>query len=230
MKLQEKNYQQALRLRQAGNSYGEIRNLLGIPKSTQSSWFKNLKLAPDIRNILKEKQGNGLKALTLCNQQRTRLIRSENEKYRDTFETRVGHIKDRDLMLIGASLYWAEGQKTFNAKHGQYPFIRFSNSDQQMVVLFLKFLEKILSIPKSQVRGEIYIQPGLSPHNSLTYWYRTIRISKDNLKVYKALSRASKSKRPKNLLPYGTIHIRVNGREEYFKIKGIIDGIAKASL
>lgn len=229
MSPKEASHQQALRLRQAGNSYGEIWSVLGIPKSTQSCWFKNLKLNPDAQDILRRKQGNGLKALALCNQHRTHRIQNENEKSRNTFETHVQNINDRDLMLIGASLYWAEGQKTFNAKQGEYPFIRFSNSDPQMVILFLKFLKKILAIPKNKIRGEIYIQPNLSPHDSFTYWHSITGISKDNLKVYKALSQASKGKRPKNLLPYGTIHIRVKGRLQYFKIKGLIDGIIKAS-
>ena len=229
MALRNLDYQHAVRLRRAGNSYGEIRSAMGIPKSTQSSWFKNLKLPPYGRRVLREKQGNGLKALAVCNQQRTHQIKCENEKIRSTFEAYVKNINERDLMLIGASLYWAEGQKTFNATCGQYPFIRFSNSDPQMVVLFLKFLEKILKISREQMKGEIYIQPNLSSDHSLTYWHDIIGISKDNLKVYKALSRASGGKRPKNLLPYGTIHIRVRGRIEYFKIKGMIDGVMKAS-
>ena len=46
--------QKAFKLRMQGKSYGEIRTVLGIKKSTLSSWFKNLELPKSIKKILKE--------------------------------------------------------------------------------------------------------------------------------------------------------------------------------
>ncbi|TSC69390.1 MAG: Uncharacterized protein G01um101466_51 [Parcubacteria group bacterium Gr01-1014_66] len=110
------NYQDALQLSLNGSSYGEIKNFLGIPKSTQSYWFKDLELPAEAKKLLKKKQGNGLKALALFNNHRTKAIQKENEETRMAYEMRIVTLCDRELMLIGASLYWAEGQKLFHRK------------------------------------------------------------------------------------------------------------------
>lgn len=219
---------QALKLRLEGQTYGEIRVVLGIPKSTQSGWFKNLKLSPETRRILKEKQTRGLVALDKFNTQRTSTIQRENESIRITFETRVKTLETKNLMLIGAALYWAEGYKNFNQKGSGYPYISFANSDPKMILIFLTFLEKILNINKNKIKGRILIHPHLSMEVALKFWQNLTKIPKKNLRAYRALSRASNGKRPRNLLPFGTFQIRVNSRREFFKIRGLIDGIIKA--
>lgn len=72
----------------------------------------------------------------------------------------------------------------------------------------------------------LQVQPNLSAAKSLSYWHKVTGIPRERLRIYKVISRSSNRKRPKNILPYGTVHIRVNGRKEFFKVKGIIDGIA----
>ena len=129
-------------------------------------------------------------------------------------------------MFIGAALYWGEGQKVFTDKRGSYPHLCFSNSDPQILLVFLQFLERLLHVSRRQVRAEIHIQPNLSALQSLSYWHKVTGIPRERLRIYKVISRSSNHKRPKNILPYGTMHIRVNGRKEIFKVKGIIDGIA----
>ncbi len=54
-------YKKAFNLRVKGKSYGEIKEALGIPKSTLSSWFKNLKLPKSAQKILKKKDKKGRK-------------------------------------------------------------------------------------------------------------------------------------------------------------------------
>jgi hypothetical protein len=93
-------------------------------------------------------------------------------------------------------------------------------------LVFLEFLERLLYVSRQQVRAEIHIQPNLSAVKSLSYWHEVTGIPTERLKIYKVISRSSNRKRPKNILPYGTVHIRANGRKEFFKVKGIIDGIA----
>lgn len=213
-------------MRLQGKTYGEIRSLLGVPKSTQSSWFKQLTLSGNASTILKRKQGDNLKFFKQFNKARTVFIKDENEAVRKTYRAKVGKLSDRELMLVSAALYWAEGQKVFNNKRGGYPYLCFSNSDPQMLLLFLEFLERLLSVSRKEVRCEVHIQPNLSGAKSLAYWHRTIGIPINRLRVYKVISRSSNQKRPKNILPYGTVHIRVNGRRKFFKVKGIIDGLA----
>ncbi len=73
------------------------------------------------------------------------------------------------------------------------------------------------------------IYPNINPQEAIDYWQDITKIPKENFRYNIAVSRASQGKRPKHLLPYGTLQIRINGRREFFKIKGLIDGIIKAT-
>src|SRR3989344_959689 len=101
-----KDYQAALALRIKGKTYGEIRKAFGIPKSTQSSWFKKLELPKSAIKILQKKQRTGLIALGEFNKSRTLANQLENESIRLKYEKIVSRLSDRELMLVGASLYW----------------------------------------------------------------------------------------------------------------------------
>ncbi|TSC74046.1 MAG: Resolvase helix-turn-helix protein [Parcubacteria group bacterium Gr01-1014_33] len=130
-------------------------------------------------------------------------------------------------MLIGASLYRAEGYKNFNTARKNYPYIGFSNSDPQMLMLFMIFLKDVLMIEKEKMRLEIHIYPQQSLADACTYWRGITGIPEERIKAYVAVSPASRGKRPKNLLPHGTAYLRINSRQEFFKVRGLIDGIIK---
>ena len=88
-------------------------------------------------------------------------------------------------------------------------------------------LEKILGITKDRIKAPIFIYPGMIPEEAINYWQKLTNIPRENFRCQMALSRASQGKRPKNLLPYGTLQLRMNKRQEFFKIRGLIDGIIK---
>ena len=222
------NYQKALELRLQGQTYGEIRSLFGIPKSTLSNWFSKLKIGKKAQKTLESKRKNGYLKLVEFNKVRTVNIKKENESIRKKYESGIGKLTNRELALLGAALYWGEGYKNFNLKRGNYPYICFGNSDPEMTVVFMNFLERILNIPKSRMSGHVMIYPNLSPIKSVKYWQNLTKIPKDRIRYQVALSRASQSKRPKHLLPHGTFQIRVSQRQDFFKIRGLIDGIIKA--
>ena len=221
---------QALKLRLRGKTYGEIRGILNIPKSTQSYWFKKLNLSDRAQKIILGKQSKGLAALQMFNAKRTHSICEENKIIKGEYKNKVGFLNKRELALIGASLYWGEGYKNFNQKRGGYPYVCFANSDSKMIFVFMQFLEKVLNIKREKMRAEILIQPNLSSADALDYWHDVTKIPKEKLYVYKALSRASRGKRPKNILPYGTFQLKVSRRQEFFKIKGLIEGIIEAEI
>ena len=222
------DYHAALALRLKGKTYGEIRTLFGIPKSTQSSWFRDLKLSSNARKILKPKQRKGLIALGEFNKNRTAQISYENESIRKVYEAKVSKLNDRELMLIGAGLYWCEGQKSFNNKRGYiHQLINFSNSDPLLISIFLGFIKRILKIDENRIGGALILYPNLNPEEAITYWQKITSLPRERFKYCVAISRASKQIRPSRFLPYGTLQLKVNQRQEFFKIRGLIDGIIK---
>lgn len=221
------DYQEILNLRLQGKTYGEIKSIFNVPKSTLSSWFSKLVISKKAKDILKLKRKNGYLKLVEFNKVRTRRICEENESIRKNYETYVDNLNDRELMILGAALYWGEGYKNFKPTRGGYPYICFGNSDPKMVLVFIKFMEKVLGILKDKMRVQIMIYPGIGIKKVIDYWQGITKISRKYFRCQVALSRASQGKRPKHLLPYGTFQVRVTRRQEFFKIRGLIDGIIK---
>ena len=220
-----KDYQAALALRLDGKTYGEIRNIFKIPKSTLSGWFSNLKISRGARKILESKKKNGYFKLIEFNKSRTLSILKENEDIRKKYESYVGKLSERELSILGAALYWGEGYKNFNQRKSVYPYVCLGNSDPKMIIIFINFLEKILSIARDRMKAQVFIYPGIIPEKAINYWQKITGLPNENFRCQMALSRSSQGKRPFNLLPYGTLQIRVSQRQEFFKIKGLIDGI-----
>ena len=223
-----KDYEVALQLRMQCKTYGEICNLFKIPKSTLSTWFSKLEIDGDARKILETKRSNGYLKLIEFNKIRTQNIKQENENIRTEYQLKVSKLKNRELMLLGAALYWGEGYKNFNQKKRIYPYLCFGNSDPEMIVIFIKFMEEVLGITKQRMRAQVGIYPNMNPQETVDYWHSVTKIPREHFRCQVGLSRASQGKRPKNLLPYGTLQIRVTNRREFFKVKGLIDGIIKS--
>ena len=223
-----KDYQAALALRLEGKTYGEIRTLFKIPKSTLSTWFSDLKISNEARAILETKKRNGYYKLVEFNKIRTLNIHKENEGIRKKYESRINKLNNKELMILGAALYWGEGYKNFRLKRGTYPYICFGNSDPEMITTFLAFLERILGISKDRVKSQVMIYPNIVPSRAIKYWQNLTQIPEQNFRTQMAISRSSQNKRPWNLLPYGTLQLRVNKRQDFFKIRGLMDGIIKA--
>jgi hypothetical protein len=218
-------YQSALKLRLKGNSEGEIKKALGIPKSTLSSWFKNLTLPLKARKLLEKKGRMTRKHLMDFNRRRTLLIKSENKNIKEKSLKDIGQLSKRELMLIGAALYWGEGYRIEIQKHS--PTISFANSDPNMAVLFLRFLREILRIPEEKIRPRVQIFGNIEPKDAVKFWSRILLISPTRFHVYLAVSRAGSGKRPKNFLPFGTLQINVCDRANAFRIQGWINGLAQ---
>ena len=220
------DYSRALELRLRGKTYGEIRSLFNIPKSTLSVWFSKLQISKRAQKILRSKRRDGYLKLVEFNKTRTLKIQKENEDIRSNFKSRVGELSKREIMILGAALYWGEGYKNFTLnRRGSYPYISFGNSDPQMIKIFIDFMERILGISRNKIKTQVMICPKINAITAVDYWQTATKIPRENFRCQVALSRASQQKRPKHLLPYGTLQLRVNRRQEFFKIRGLIDGI-----
>lgn len=222
-----KDYQAALALRMEGKTYGEISSHFGIPKSTLSNWFSGLQLKNEVVRILELKRKAGYFKLLEFNRVRTKKIAQENESIRKSFESKIVRLDTRELMILGSALYWGEGYKNFRPKRG-YPYISFGNSDPLMHKAFIVFLEKILEIHRAKIKAQIMLYPGINAAKAVRYWHKMTEIPTQNFRTQLTVSRSSQGKRPWNLLPHGTLQLRIHKRGEFFKIRGLIDGIIKS--
>jgi transposase len=220
----------ALKYRLQGKSYNEITKLLGVPKSTLSGWFYNLQLSEPARQRLQSKVYEGsLKGLIKKNKQQTLTAQKNAKTIRTAASSQIAHLSKKELLLLGAGLYWGEGYKRPIVKNGKaksYHPVSLSNSDPKLVAVFLKFLREICEIKEEKLHAGLRIYQHQNAEQLLQFWTKLTNIPKERFeKFYYGVSKSSLGKRPFNILPYGTIQIRVNSTNTYHKIMGWIEGI-----
>ena len=123
--------ERALELRKQGRSYREILVEIPVAKSTLSLWLHSVGLSREQKQRLTEKK---LVAIHKGSQARKRNRIWEQEQIMDVARLEVGTLSWRELWLIGATLYWAEGAKEKEYRVGNR--VQFTNMDPQMIKLF----------------------------------------------------------------------------------------------
>ncbi|MFA4998614.1 MAG: hypothetical protein WC514_01205 [Candidatus Paceibacterota bacterium] len=221
-------HQEAVKLRLAGKSYNEIARALDVSKGSLSLWFKNLELTVAAKKLLEDKIRLAReRGLFKNNRRRTQSIKIENQRVRQTTAKEIRPFSRKDLLLIGAALYWAEGYN--RQENASSPYVSFGNSDPNMVALFLRFLREVMGISGDKMRPIIQVHQNVNIKSAISFWAKISNIPQERFRVTYQISRASKGRRPHNSLPYGTFKINVSSRKNFFRIKGWIDGLIKQS-
>jgi transcriptional regulator with XRE-family HTH domain len=143
-KSKEKN--EALSLRKLGYSISDISRKLMISKSTVSIWCRDITLSDKaIARIAKKSKSKSTTALLHYSESvrlRRQINTSESIK---SGKQKLGVISDRDIYCIGLGLYWGEGYKRGSQEFG------FTNSDANMVLFYLRWLETVFEIKKNDL-------------------------------------------------------------------------------
>lgn len=176
-----------------GKSYNEITRLLGVPKSTISTWFGKTIRKPWSRKIMLEHLASirKLAAPALRNKWRkkreeeTRLIKTKIEK----------ELKNYPLENIGfyksllAMLYWTEGAKSKKACA-----LKFANTDPKLALLYVRLLRLCYNIDETKLRIGLYVHYYHSIKRVKNFWSRVLNIPLSQFyKVY--VKKRSKTKR-----------------------------------
>jgi len=213
----------AIKMRKQAKSYNEINRLLNVPKSTLSCWFRGFEIPEKVKNkLLTQAQRKWAQNITNYNKRRALLIEKEKHKTQQTVAEDIGKLTDRELLLVGSTLYWAEGNKKDRWS------IRFCNSDPAIIKIIMKFFRKICNVNENKFRAQIQIHPNISEENTKVYWSKITKIPINQFtKTQTALSKSSRFRRPSNTLPHGTLHIKVSDVNLVNRLKGWILGISK---
>jgi len=214
----------AIKLRLQGKSYGEIKRTLGLrSKGTLSVWFKNLHLTPTAKKRLEKHTARAVgKGLFDFNKNRTERIKKENTAAREMGLKEIGGLNKRDLLLLGASLYWGEGTKAEATV--SYTPLTFTNSDPRMIQMFLRFAREILKVPDEKIHGGVHLYEGMSVEATKEFWAQCTNLPSERFYTVCQVSRASKRKR--RTLPFGTMAIKIFDRLLFNRVKGMIQGLS----
>jgi hypothetical protein len=145
----------------------------------------------------------------------------------DAAENEIGKITINDFLIIGAALYWAEGSK--QNKNNASTGVKFSNSDADMIILFLSWLKYVCKLSEKDVYFEIYIHENYHPKVAEKWWIDKLNISADRLKEVYLKRNKIKTKRKNTGNDYhGLIRVCVKSSTNLNRrIQGWIAGIKK---
>jgi hypothetical protein len=171
-------------LRRRGYSIPEISARTEVPKTTVQRYSRDVTIAPQCR------------ARWLARRNASKIMSERAWRIADTHAERlVGAVTKRDMALIGASLYWAEGAKKD---------FTFTNTDARMVALFSSILRNAFGVPLHQFKVSLRIYEDLDRSVCLRYWSRITGVHL-NPKTTVSVLRGRKVGK----LPYGMCRVRV---------------------
>ena len=170
--------EKAITLRKKGKSLSEIAQELKVSKGSVSIWVRDVVLSDSAKRAIELKLAKGsyegrLKG-SLANKKKK--IDAEFQA-RQMASREIGKVSDRDLLMIGTALFWAEGNK----KGSRFVF---SNSDPAMISLMASFLQKCMDV----THGELYLSIQINEsHKSrsdkvIKFWTKHLGFDKSQIR------------------------------------------------
>lgn len=191
-KLKEK--EEALKIRRRGFSYTEIASLLHVSISTVSLWLKDEAWSKEIttRNTSRAARENK-KRISLLNKARSNQYKKLYREAERSAEIEFKHYKTNPLFIAGLMLYLSKG----DLKNQQ--LVRITSSRSEIHVVFIKFLQEFLGVPREKMRFWILLYPDHDPLTCSRNWSDELDIPLLQFHQYQVVKGAS----TKATLQYG---------------------------
>lgn len=159
---------QAELLRKQGLTYQEILRQLPVSKSSLSEWLADFPLTKAEKHLLKKRKDSNIslgriRAATSNRQNKIdkdQLLLVEAKRDFDKF-------KNSTLFHTGVALYWAEGAKRNEMFH-------FMNSDDEMILILLRWLESFTEYTKADLGYRLYIHHPFARDNWELWWQKRL--------------------------------------------------------
>lgn len=201
-------------LRSSGKSIKEIAKILSVSVGSVSKWVRDVKLTTEqkeslqSRNPIFNSQMNGAKS---------KKIHASKLRLHYQNEGKILARKKNQLHTLGCMLYWAEGDKSRNRCY-------FTNSDVNMMKLFIKFIREIFLVPDEKISISIkcYTNNGISIQEIEKYWLDILNLPNSSVRKHSINVVPSSSQKKRKTLPYGTCTLRINSTRIVQHIYGAI--------
>lgn len=165
-----KERQRALELRKEGNSYSQIKQILGINKGTLSSWLKD--------HPLSEEQKRNLGSRRIENYISTRRKNREIilEKIYLNQKRKLLPLTHKQLLVAGLCLYWGEGSKS-NINE-----LRIANTDPSVIKAGMYWLERVFSVPRSKLTVRLHLYRDMDVQKETAFWSKLLNLPPQSFK------------------------------------------------
>ncbi len=193
--------------RLSGLTIQELMDKYKMPKTTIWHHIHSLKLSKEKQKAISSRRGG---SAARC---KKRWISANNKAE----ELLKGFSLDSQWVSLLTALYWSEGTK----KRG---FI-FTNTDSEMIRVYVKILREYLNISNKQLQILIRITDKQDKRSCLRYWGNIIGVNPQQIKL--DLNERNNSSRA----TYGICRITIANGSDYLKlIHSLIQGITVRSL
>lgn len=162
---------QALHLRQQGKTYSEIRQELGVPKSTLSDWLGNYQLTKEQFALLTKKR-NYKKLVAI---EKTRIVKQKKRETRlqliySEQKSQWSSLSQKELELAGIFLYWGEGNKSLQGA------LSLNNTDPKVLRFTLYWMTRGLKVPKENIKVYLHLYSDMDQEEEIRFWSNQLQI------------------------------------------------------
>jgi transposase len=163
----------AVAMRGEGRSYREIREVVGVSKSTLSLWLRDVPLTEEQQLAL------ALRSPAAATK-RARAIRASAAQRRARIQSeaaaQVAELSESELFVAGVVAYWAEGAKNKPWRTGTR--VRFLNSDVRLIRLFLRWLA-LVGVTDDRIYFRLQIHESANVQSALGFWSVQLGVNPD---------------------------------------------------
>lgn len=211
----------ARELRLEGKTYDQIQLELGCSKGSISLWVRDLPKPP--KRSREEASAIARRGWEATLERRE----AERQQTKRDAAAEIGTMTERELLMLGVGLYWAEGTKS--KPHRLQERVTFINSDPHMIRVFLAWL-RLLNVPAEHLRFHVHIHESADVHEAERFWKEEVGRSgsfgKTTLKKHNPVT----NRKNTGGLYHGCLVVRVNKSAElYRRIEGWWCGIVGAA-
>jgi hypothetical protein len=193
----------AVQMRRDGASYSQIKDALGVSKSTLSTWLAGMPL-PEAR--LRELRDFNAVRIERYRETRRRTRDARRSLVRKVAKREIGALSKREVLIAGIFLYWGEGTKTDATS------VSVANTDPAMLRFFIRWLA-VLGVPKNKIRFRVHLYKDMNIENELNYWSSALGIPRSQFrKPYVKKSRRSSLSYPQRF-GHGTGNVIFGNRD-----------------
>jgi transposase len=221
---------EAVELRRGGATVPEIAEALGVSKSTAYLWTRHMPLDATPEEAAARRSQHS-KQVAETRWESLNQARDDNRaRIGGLEESWVGRLTDREVVLVGAVAYWCEGTKT-KPWRPQVFQIQYINSDADLILLFLRFLE-VCGIDRAGLTYRLSIHESADIAAATRWWSEAIGVPAEQFRRPTLKTHNPSTVRHNVGDPYrGCLIIFVpKSRELYWKVEGLMRGIAGAMV
>ncbi len=199
--------EKAIKLRKKGHSYSQIKEKLGVSKSSLSEWLSDFPLSD--KRIKELRDRNPRRIENFRNTMKKKRERALEEAYKKAKKD-IGKLNKREILIAGLFLYWGEGSKTAKT------LVSVSNTDPSVLRFFIHWLH-ILGVRKEKINVKLHLYKDMDEEKEKRFWAKELNVPLKNFSRSYIKDSKISGLTYKNGFGHGTCAVRVyNGELERY--------------